>query len=295
MIKVIPICNAMILPYTVFIIRADKVEPYCRELPDEDDDVLFVVMKEERELDELRAEDIYPMGARAVSVEYYDDLMIFEIGSKIELSNIIVKNGRIGATIKEIDGPLPDTIELSEREALYLKSEEHRIIEEKIEEISIPLEDDPSLEGVVSALSPLMDLSAEERYLPLAENDLKERDRILHGMLSKYLETSTGYYNEKYLEMAAYDLYSNYYRHFGYVNERALKECGKDTYAYLVSKWFYENQTYTSLRDISSDLGIPLGDVADGIIELAEKYGRIKNARKHISASKRRTVKEYLD
>lgn len=272
MIRVIPIYNTIILPNTTLVLHIDKVKPYFTGQPDKSDDIIFAVMKRECELCELRPDSFYTIGVRARYIRKEGYSLLFKIGNRLELSDFVVNNGRVGLSIKEIPEETTDSIVLSERDNLYLLCEKQRIREEEGEDTRVALKSNSTLDGIVGAISPLMHLSSEERYALTAENDINERKRCIHCLLTSYLEQSTGYYNEMYLEKAAYKLYSNCDTLFGKVSDTVQGECGKKSFAYMVASWFKENKTYTTLRDISNDLAIPIGDVVDGMIELAEMF-----------------------
>ena len=70
----------------------------------------------------------------------------------------MLNNGRIGLSIKEITEETDNQIILSERENLYLLCEKQRVKDEEGEDVKVPLKSNFSIEGIVSALSPLTQL-----------------------------------------------------------------------------------------------------------------------------------------
>lgn len=96
---VIPVYNMILLPEITFYFKKDLFESLHTQKAEPGEDVLFVMQKEEKERQELTADDFYPVGVSGV-VENPDEEgnICIRVKERVTISDVEVTEGVVTAT-----------------------------------------------------------------------------------------------------------------------------------------------------------------------------------------------------
>ena len=111
-----PVYNILLLPDVAYYFKKDFFNGWCTEPMKKDDDVLFMLLKDDKAGNELTAGDFYPIGISA-RVEGIDDSENVQIRTleRVDISDIEVADNHITATAS-IRGEISDISDEEEAE-----------------------------------------------------------------------------------------------------------------------------------------------------------------------------------
>ena len=184
----IPVYDMILLPGVSFYIKKDVLGNWNTEEPEPGAEVLFLLLKQQRETKEITPEDFYPLGFAAKVVEIDNEGLIqMKTEDRVNISDIEVEEGHISAAASV----LPEVTDISKEE---LQQRYDRLRTECLQAVqkyqwgvwarNIILRWN-SLNDMVCAASGYLDLSWEEKYQIMAEDSLRSRWRISCSFTSR--------------------------------------------------------------------------------------------------------------
>ncbi len=188
-----PVHNILLLPDVSYYFKKDFFNGWCTEPMKKDDDVLFMLLKDDKSGNELTAGDFYPIGISA-RVEGIDDSENVQIRTleRVDISDIEVADNHITATAS-IRGEINDISDEEEAE-LFAKLRgallkfvqgyqwgvwaRSYILQRK------------NLHDLACSLTDYLNLNTEEKYKILAADSRKERDGLIETAIYEFIEMS---------------------------------------------------------------------------------------------------------
>ena len=188
-----PVHNILLLPDVSYYFKKDFFNGWCTEPMKKDDDVLFMLLKDDKSGNELTAGDFYPIGISA-RVEGIDDSENVQIRTleRVDISDIEVADNHITATAS-IRGEINDISDEEEAE-LFAKLRgallkfvqgyqwgvwaRSYILQRK------------NLHDLACSLTDYLNLNTEEKYKILAADSRKERDGLIENAIYEFIEMS---------------------------------------------------------------------------------------------------------
>ena len=188
-----PVHNILLLPDVSYYFKKDFFNGWCTEPMKKDDDVLFMLLKDDKAGNELTAGDFYPIGISA-RVEGIDDSENVQIRTleRVDISDIEVADNHITATAS-IRGEINDISDEEEAE-LFAKLRgallkfvqgyqwgvwaRSYILQRK------------NLHDLACSLTDYLNLNTEEKYKILAADSRKERDGLIENAIYEFIEMS---------------------------------------------------------------------------------------------------------
>ena len=188
-----PVHNILLLPDVSYYFKKDFFNGWCTEPMKKDDDVLFMLLKDDKAGNELTAGDFYPIGISA-RVEGIDDSENVQIRTleRVDISDIEVADNHITATAS-IRGEISDISDEEEAE-LFAKLRgallkfvqgyqwgvwaRSYILQRK------------NLHDLACSLTDYLNLNTEEKYKILAADSRKERDGLIENAIYEFIEMS---------------------------------------------------------------------------------------------------------
>ena len=189
----IPVYDMILLPGVSFYIKKDVLGNWNTEEPEPGAEVLFLLLKQQRETKEITPEDFYPLGFAAKVVEIDNEGLIqMKTEDRVSISDIEVEEGHISAAASV----LPEVTDISKEE---LQQRYDRLRTECLQAVqkyqwgvwarNIILRWN-SLNDMVCAASGYLDLSWEEKYQIMAEDSLRSRCERMEQAVYEFIEST---------------------------------------------------------------------------------------------------------
>ena len=190
---VIPVYNMILLPEITFYFKKDLFESLHTQKAEPGEDVLFVMQKEEKERQELTADDFYPVGVSGV-VENPDEEgnICIRVKERVTISDVEVTEGVVTAT----------AVIRAEAEDLTPEEEKERFGKLKDDLLGFAqnyqwgiwargyiLRWKNAVE-VVCALANYLNLSPEEKYAMVETDSRSERIELIEKAIYEFIELS---------------------------------------------------------------------------------------------------------
>ena len=188
-----PVHNILLLPDVSYYFKKDFFNGWCTEPMKKDDDVLFMLLKDDKAGNELTAGDFYPIGISA-RVEGIDDSENVQIRTleRVDISDIEVADNHITATAS-IRGEISD---ISDEEEAELFSKLRGALLKFVQGYqwgvwarSYILQR-KNLHDLACSLTDYLNLNTEEKYKILAADSRKERDGLIENAIYEFIEMS---------------------------------------------------------------------------------------------------------
>ena len=188
-----PVHNILLLPDVSYYFKKDFFNGWCTEPMKKDDDVLFMLLKDDKSGNELTAGDFYPIGISA-RVEGIDDSENVQIRTlkRVDISDIEVADNHITATAS-IRGEISD---ISDEEEAELFSKLRGALLKFVQGYqwgvwarSYILQR-KNLHDLACSLTDYLNLNTEEKYKILAADSRKERDGLIENAIYEFIEMS---------------------------------------------------------------------------------------------------------
>ena len=190
---VIPVYNMILLPEITFYFKKDFFENLKLNAMETGEDVLFLMLKEEKERTEMTAEDFYPVGVSGV-VEKPDEEgnICIRVKERVNVSDIEVTEDAITATASirvEVEDIAPE-----EEKERFTKLKETLLSFAQNYQWGIwargyILHWKNAIE-VVCALSNYLNLTDEEKYAILETDSKSERIELVEKAIYEFIEIS---------------------------------------------------------------------------------------------------------
>ena len=173
-----PVHNILLLPDVSYYFKKDFFNGWSTEPIKKDDDVLFMLLKDDKNGNELTAGDFYPIGISA-RVEGIDDSENVQIRTleRVDISDIEVADNHITATAS-IRGEIND---ISDEEESELFGKLRGALLKFVQGYQW---------GVWARSYILQNLNTDEKYKILAADSRKERDKLIENAIYEFIEMS---------------------------------------------------------------------------------------------------------
>ena len=187
----IPAYDLLVLPGTRIYFKKEYFRELAQKEPEQGDDIIFILLKQQRERREITEEDIYPVGVTGIveDVEREDAIGVRTI-SRITLNQVDVPGNRVQfverADIEDISAQEIDKRFQEMRNAILKFSNQFQwgIIARQY------ILNWKSVFEMASSLSAQLNLSTEEKYKILEEDVISQRIAMIEKALYEMIEVS---------------------------------------------------------------------------------------------------------
>lgn len=188
---IIPCYDLVIVPGVTYFFQKDMVEKMIRENPQEGEEVLFLMLKEDKVREEMLPEDFYPVGVKGiVDGKGQEGSTGIRTDRRIQIREIEIVDGEFQVSYAE----KPDTEDVPEekkKEALkQVKEEMLRFVQGYqwgVMARSYILHWN-SLEEIAASLSSQLNLSNEEKYQILEADEVSKRHELIQHAIYEMME-----------------------------------------------------------------------------------------------------------
>ena len=189
----LPVAGLLIAPEVHYYFQKDYIERLTKEKPQQDGDVLFLIMKEDKRPEEMTAEDFYPVGLMGTITEVESDGSIsVQAKYRVDVEILGCEDGKWETacslrpdiadmdmqsreqTFKEVQGALLQFVDSFQ---WGIVARNYVLRWKNLEEMCV-------------ALSYQLGLSDEEKYAILAADSLSERYRLMEKAVYEFIEVS---------------------------------------------------------------------------------------------------------
>ena len=187
----IPAYDLLVLPGTRIYFKKEYFRELAQKEPEQGDDIIFILLKQQKERREITEEDIYPVGVTGIveDVEREDAIGVRTI-SRITLNQVDVPGNRVQfverADIEDISAQEIDKRFQEMRNAILKFSNQFQwgIIARQY------ILNWKSVFEMASSLSAQLNLSTEEKYKILEEDVISQRIAMIEKALYEMIEVS---------------------------------------------------------------------------------------------------------
>lgn len=187
----IPVYDMMILPGVTFYFKKDLFDDIDLQSLKQEKDILFMMLKEPRERNEIEPEDFYPYGV-AAKMEHIDDEGNIRIRAeeRVEITDIEITNGKIiaeASVFPEEDDVSDDDLKIRFEKLKTKLLKFIRGFQWGVWARSFILHW-KTMNEMVCALSGHLILSWEEKYAILASKTRSERCQMIENAVYEFIE-----------------------------------------------------------------------------------------------------------
>ena len=187
----IPAYDLLVLPGTRIYFKKEYFRELAQKEPEQGDDIIFILLKQQKERREITEEDIYPVGVTGIveDVEREDAIGVRTV-SRITLNQVDVPGNRVQfverADIEDISAQEIDKRFQEMRNAILKFSNQFQwgIIARQY------ILNWKSVFEMASSLSAQLNLSTEEKYKILEEDVISQRIAMIEKALYEMIEVS---------------------------------------------------------------------------------------------------------
>ncbi|HIX60012.1 MAG TPA: endopeptidase La [Candidatus Blautia gallistercoris] len=189
----LPVYNLLVLPDVTFYFQNGYIDKLTQEKPEKDQKVLFLLLREEKDRENLALEDFYPIGVTGTITGTDEDGNVsIETEARVEIDTIEMNEGRIDVTYLVRDA-IEDMDEQSQQEEFkkvqtallqYISKFQWGILARSY------VVRWKTLEEMAAALSYQMNLTGEEKYRILEADKISERHELIRHAVYEFIEMS---------------------------------------------------------------------------------------------------------
>ena len=188
-----PVHNILLLPDVSYYFKKDFFNGWSTEPIKKDDDVLFMLLKDDKNGNELAAEDFFPIGisARVEGIDESENVQIRTL-ERVDISDIEVIGNHITATAS-IRGEINDISDEEEKELFgKLRGALLKFVQNYQWGVwaSSYILQRKNLHDLACSLTDYLNLNTEEKYAILAADSRKERDALIEKAIYEFIEMS---------------------------------------------------------------------------------------------------------
>ncbi len=186
-----PIYNILLLPDVSYYFKKDFFTGWNKEPLEIGSDILFMLLKEEKESLDFTADDFYPIGISA-KVEGFSDGEHIQVRTleRVDISDIEVQSGQITATASI----RPEQLDITPQEEKQLFEQLRSSLLKFVQGYqwgiwarSFILQR-KNIHDTASALTDYLNLNAEEKYAILAADSRKDRYALISKAINEFIE-----------------------------------------------------------------------------------------------------------
>ena len=189
---IIPVYNAVLLPDVDIYFKTDFYKEISQSIAADGDRVLFLSTKEQKGRNQITEEDVYPIGVTGTVIEATENGYVkVRTQSRVNIDSLArINDGKLSVEISA----RPDIGDMSAAEQKeHLEKIKGELLELVAEAKWGPLVHDyvlqwNSIAEIMTAMSPRLMNSAEDKYAMLAEDSIAKRTELMENMLYEFLE-----------------------------------------------------------------------------------------------------------
>ena len=179
---ILPVSGLLMTPEVHYYFQKDYIERLTKEKAQQDEDVLFLIMKEDKKPEEMTAEDFYPVGLMGTVTEVESDGSIsVQAKYRVDAEVLGYEDGKwdVSCSLR------PDIADMDEQSREQAYKEVQGALLQFVDGFQWGIVARnyvlrwKNLEEMCVALSYQLGLSDEEKYAILAADSLSERYRLM--------------------------------------------------------------------------------------------------------------------
>ncbi|MBP0976730.1 MAG: AAA family ATPase, partial [Oscillospiraceae bacterium] len=190
---VIPVFKMVVLPHSVTYMRADAFLKSTGRLAEAGEKVILLLTKENTDRKNLTSSGFQPLAVTGtVRKTASEEFIGINTSDRVGVDDAVVMDGKISLSVS----PRPEIKDLSDEE----DREKFSVLKNAI--LSFASEHEwgamtkqllsycDNLSGLISVMSPFMQMTAESQYSLLKEDSLKKRAEMIENMIGESLESA---------------------------------------------------------------------------------------------------------
>ena len=190
---IIPFYNLIVLPRVTYYFQEDYYKELAKKDPEEGEQVLFLMLRENRQRAEIKAEDFYPIGVLGeIETVDTDGNVGLRAKTRVHATSIRVTKTNITATYEEI----PDIEDIDKKQAAKQFQNIKKTLLQFVNNFQwgmmareYILQWD-SLAEMVATMSRQLEISNEEKYAILEEDSLTKRNERMESAVYEFIAVS---------------------------------------------------------------------------------------------------------
>ena len=190
---IIPFYNLIVLPRVTYYFQEDYYKELAKKDPEEGEQVLFLMLRENRQRAEIKAEDFYPIGVLGeIETVDTDGNVGLRAKTRVHATSIRVTKTNITATYEEI----PDIEDIDKKQAAKQFQNIKKTLLQFVSNFQwgmmareYILQWD-SLAEMVATMSRQLEISNEEKYAILEEDSLTKRNERMESAIYEFIAVS---------------------------------------------------------------------------------------------------------
>ena len=190
---IIPFYNLIVLPRVTYYFQEDYYKELAKKDPEEGEQVLFLMLRENRQRAEIKAEDFYPIGVLGeIETVDTDGNVGLRAKTRVHATSIRVTKTNITATYEEI----PDIEDIDKKQAAKQFQNIKKTLLQFVNNFQwgmmareYILQWD-SLAEMVATMSRQLEISNEEKYAILEEDSLTKRNERMESAIYEFIAVS---------------------------------------------------------------------------------------------------------
>lgn len=190
---IIPFYNLIVLPRVTYYFQEDYYKELAKKDAETGEQVLFLMLRENRQRAEIKADDFYPIGVLGEIESVDSDGNVgLRAKTRIHATSIRVTKTKISATYEEI----PDIEDIDKKQAVKQFQNIKKTLLQYVHNFQwgmmareYILQWD-SLAEMVATMSRQLEISNEEKYAILEEDSLTKRNERMESAIYEFIEVS---------------------------------------------------------------------------------------------------------
>lgn len=186
---IMPCYDLVVVPKVTYFLQQETVEKIIGREPEQGEEVLFLVLREDKEREETRPEDFYPIGTRGVvNGKNQDGSIAIKSICRIQAEEITLEEGELRVSYSDQEDILDEDEDARKAQLKQVKEKLLRFVNNYqwgIMARNYILHWD-TLEEMVAGLSYMLSISNEEKYQILEADKISERhERIMQAVYER--------------------------------------------------------------------------------------------------------------
>ncbi len=182
----LPCYDLVVLPGVTYFLQEEMVEKIIRKEPKEGEELLFLILKEDKERDDMLPEDVYPVGVKGIVEKVNQEgSTVIRTHSRIQIENFEIVDGKFQIEFTERADILDEDEDRQKEELKQLKERMLRFVSNYQWGIMARnyILRWKSLEEMAAAMSYQLNISNEEKYKIVEADEISLRhEGIIHAI-----------------------------------------------------------------------------------------------------------------
>lgn len=186
-----PCYDLVVLPGVTYFLQQEMVEKIIRKEPKEGEEILFLILKEDKEREDMLPEDVYPVGVKGIVEKVNQEgSTVIKTHSRVQIENLEIVDGKFQIEFTERADILDEDENRQQEELKQLKEKMLRFVSGYQWGIMARnyILRWKSLEEIAAALSYQLNISNEEKYKIVEADEISVRHERIVRALSEMME-----------------------------------------------------------------------------------------------------------